>query len=82
MMRQTSSVTTEAGQVAPKSGLLGMGGLDLSQSGLKTFSAESGECEVRTLILSNLGNPPSGSIIRLILLIFVPEPFPIQEYPP
>ena len=52
-------------------GLLGIGGLDLSQFGLKTLSAGSGVCEVHALILSNLANP----------LISVPELFLVQDHP-
>ena len=52
-------------------GLLGIVGLDLSQSGLKTFSAGSSECEVCALILSNLANFPISAL----------EPFPVREYP-
>ena len=52
-------------------GLLGIGGLNLSHLELKTFSAGSGVCKARALILSDLANPP----------ISVQEPFPVQDHP-
>ncbi len=60
-------------------GLLEIGGLDLSLSGLKTFNAQSGECEACALNLSNQANSPSGPIIGLLSLNVILEPFTVQE---
>ena len=58
---------------------LGIGALYLFQSGLTTFSGESGESFAHVLILASLAYPLSGSI-GLLPFISIPKPFPFQEY--